>query len=94
MIEDDFEWDDAKAAANLVAHGVSFEQAVGAFLDPFGLEFQDDRAIYDEDRFVLVAMTEGRVLTVAYTIRDDTIRIISARQAEPHERRRYHETEE
>jgi hypothetical protein len=89
MTDDHFEWDEAKAAANLATHGVSFEQAAGAFRDPFGLEFQDDRAIYDEDRFVLVAMTEGRVLTVAYTIR-----IIFARQAEPHERRRYHETEE
>jgi hypothetical protein len=94
MADDHFEWDEAKAAANLATHGVSFEQAAGAFRDPFGLEFQDDRAIYDEDRFVLVAMTEGLVLTVVYIIRNDAIRIISARQAEPHERRRYRETEE
>jgi len=46
MNADDFEWDDAKAAANLAKHGVTFEQARDAFNDPFAVDFVDDRADY------------------------------------------------
>jgi uncharacterized DUF497 family protein len=86
-----FEWDDAKAAANLAKHGVTFEQAREAFYDPFGLEFEDDRHDDAELRHLLLGMVGGRLLVVAHTLRDETVRIISAREAEPHERRRYHE---
>jgi hypothetical protein len=47
-----------------------------------------------EERVVTVGMVEGRLLFVAYTLRDDRIRIISAREAEPRERRRYHNENE
>jgi uncharacterized DUF497 family protein len=87
----DFEWDDAKAAANLAKHGVSFEQAREAFDDPFAIDFVDDREDYGEPRLILLGMVESRLLVVAHTLRGDTVRIISAREAEPHERRRYHE---
>jgi uncharacterized protein len=87
----DFEWDDAKAAANLAKHGVSFEQARAAFDDPFAIDFVDDREDYGEPRLILVGMVENRLLVVAHTLRGDTVRIISAREAEPHERRQYHE---
>jgi uncharacterized DUF497 family protein len=40
---DDFEWDGAKAAANLAKHGISFEQARYVFDDPFAIDFVDDR---------------------------------------------------
>jgi uncharacterized DUF497 family protein len=91
MTNDDFEWDEAKAAANLVKHGVSFEQARQAFDDPFAIDFVDDREDYGESRLILFGMVEGRLLVVAHTLRDDKVRIISAREAEPHERRKYHE---
>ena len=91
MIADEFEWDDAKAAANLAKHGVSFEQAGDAFDDPFAIDFVDDRVDYGEDRLILIGMVENRLLVVAHTTRNDKVRIISAREAEPHERRRYHE---
>jgi uncharacterized protein len=58
---------------------------------PFALEWLDDREPYGEDRFVILGMVENRLLYVAYTMRGDKIRIISARGAEPHERRQYHE---
>ena len=48
----DFEWHDAKAEANLRAHGVSFELAKTVFKDPFASEFLDDRQDYGEDRYV------------------------------------------
>ncbi|MEW6660123.1 MAG: BrnT family toxin [Thermodesulfobacteriota bacterium] len=86
-----FEWDESKAAKNYAAHGVSFEAAREVFKDPFAIEWLDAREHYGEDRFVIIGMAEGRLLYVAYTMRDEVIRIISARRAEPHERRRYHE---
>jgi uncharacterized DUF497 family protein len=91
MNADEFEWDDAKAAANLAKHGVSFEQARDAFDDPFAIDFVDDREEYGELRLILIGMVENRLLVVAHTMRNDKVRIISAREVEPHERRRYHE---
>ncbi len=91
MKADDFEWDDAKAAANLAKHGVSFEQARDAFDDPFAIDFVDDREDYGEERLILFGMVESRLLVVADMLRGDQVRIISAREAEPHERRKYHE---
>jgi uncharacterized protein len=91
MADAAFEWDEAKAAANLVKHGVSFEQARQAFDDPFAIDFLDDRADYGENRLILLGMVENRLLVVAHTLRGDRVRIISAREAEPHERRQYHE---
>ena len=57
----------------------------------FAVEREDDTKVYDEPRFNLLGMVDGRVLFVAYTTRGDIIRIISAREAEPYERRLYHE---
>ena len=91
MNDDEFEWDDAKAAANLVKHKVSFEQGRAAFGDIFAVDYEDDRANYDEYRIILLGMVGDRLLSVAHTLRGDMVRIISVREAEPHERRRYHE---
>jgi uncharacterized DUF497 family protein len=86
-----FQWDDAKAAANRAKHGVTFEAARDAFKDPFALEWLDESEDYGEDRFVVVGMVEGRLAVVAFAVRGEAIRIISARLAEPFERRKYHE---
>jgi uncharacterized protein len=59
MNDDDFEWDDAKAAANYAKHGVSFGRARLAFSDPFGIGAYDDRDDYGEDRFTRVAWSKG-----------------------------------
>jgi uncharacterized protein len=91
MRDNEFEWDDNKAASNLIDHGVSFEMARDAFKDPFAVDRADDRFDYDEDRANIMGMVGGRLLVVSYTERGDRIRIISARGAEPHERRQYHE---
>lgn len=91
MNNGEFEWDDAKGAQNEADHGVSFEAAKLVFRDPFAIERRDDREDYGEDRYVVIGMVESRLLYVAYTLRNGSIRIISARGAEPHERRRYHE---
>ena len=72
------------------AHGVSFDLAKTVFNDPFAIERLDDREDYGEERFVLIGMAEGHVLLyVAYTEREERIRIISARGATQHEQDDY-----
>jgi uncharacterized DUF497 family protein len=86
----EFEWDQAKSQANLQAHGVSFDLATTVFKDPFAVERLDDREDYGEERFVVIGMAEGNViLFVAYTEREDRIRIISARRATQNEQADY-----
>ena len=91
MRDDDFEWDDNKAVLNMQKHGVSFEAARSVFADAFAVEFDDDRHHGDELRFNTIGMVEGRLLIVVSTLRETRIRMISARAADPRERRRYHE---
>jgi uncharacterized protein len=91
MINDNFEWDEAKATDNYTKHGVSFETAIRVFDDVFAIERLDDREDYGEDRYSVLGMVDGRLLYVAFTVREGITRIISARGAEPHERRQYHE---
>jgi uncharacterized DUF497 family protein len=86
-----FHWDDAKAAGNSAAHGVRFAVACEVFKDPFAIEWLDEREDYGEDRYSIVGMANHRLLYVAYTMRNEKIRIISARGAEPYERRQSHE---
>jgi hypothetical protein len=86
----EFEWHDAKAEANLQAHGVGFDLAKTVFNDPFAVERLDDREDYDEERYVIIGTAEGNVvLFVAYTERGDHIRIISARRATQNEQDDY-----
>jgi hypothetical protein len=89
MLSDEFEWDDAKADANLRKHKISFRAASRVFDDPLVLMEQDFSEDYGEDRFLATGMVEGLLMTVAYTERDDCIRIISARKASSYERRAY-----
>ena len=85
-----FEWHDAKAEANLQAHGISFDLAKTVFKDVFAIERLDDREDYGEERFVIIGMAKDHILLyVAYTERDQRIRIISARRATQHEQDDY-----
>ena len=90
-MDEEFKWDDDKAASNAEKHGVTIEQACQVFRDPFAIELLDDREDYDEDRYILIGMSAADFLVVVYTERNDRNRIISARKAEPNERRFYHE---
>jgi uncharacterized protein len=91
MQDEAFEWDDDKAAQNWRDHAVTFEMARDVFRDAFAIEWLDEEHSEDEERYGIIGMVEGRLLFVAYTMRDERIRIISARKAEPYERRRYHD---
>lgn len=89
MQSDEFEWDDAKAEANWRKHKVRFEHAAEACEDAYALIELDDSQDYGEDRFILIGQAFGGVLTVVYTERNGRFRIISAREANDHERRNY-----
>jgi len=82
MIE--FEWDEAKATANLKKHQVTFEEAKSIFFDEFGIQFFDVDHSSDEERFLMLGMSSvAKLLLVCHCERDHgaTIRIISARKA-------------
>lgn len=64
MQDDEFEWDDAKAALNLRDHKVAFEQARLAFADLLGVEREDRREAYGEARYNLIGVAEGHLLHV------------------------------
>ena len=85
-----FEWDSKKAAANLKKHGVSFEMATKAFEDELSATFPDPDHPKIEARLITYGMgVTGKLLVVSHTEQEDTIRIISARYATNHERKRY-----
>lgn len=85
-----FEWEPGKATANLKKHRVSFHEAATVLEDALSTTFSDEAHSAEETRFVTIgASTRGRVLVVAHTERDDTIRIISARRATRREREFY-----
>jgi uncharacterized DUF497 family protein len=90
MKSDDFEWDDSEAAIDLRNHKITFEMARDVFSDPFIVEWIDEGQDKSEERFAALGMANNRILFVAYTMRGDVIRIISARLAEPFERRKYY----
>jgi uncharacterized DUF497 family protein len=59
--------------------------------EPFAIEWLDDYEDYCEHRYVIIGMVNNHLIFVAYTMKCEAIRIISARGAEPHEHRQYHE---
>jgi hypothetical protein len=92
MSELRFEWDPAKAAANLRKHGVAFEEAQTVFSDERALLIDDPEHSMGEERFVVLGFSSGlRILVVVhyYEQDPDTIGIISARRATRSERARY-----
>ncbi len=84
------EWDPQKAASNKRKHGVSFHEAVTCFADPSGLLLEDE--VHPERLALIGVSEESRVLYTVFAERaDDVVRIITARKATTHERRRYEE---
>ena len=75
-----FEWAESKNAANVAKHGISFEDAIQVFDDQYK-ELKDRRWEYGEDRFKVIGKMGEKEVVVIYTLRDDVIRIISARSA-------------
>jgi len=88
-----FEWDPQKATANQRKHGVTFDEAVTAFGDLFGIVVDDPRHSVVEDRMALLGYSQAnRLLAVMFTERGDRVRLISARTATRRERKTYEES--
>ena len=88
----EFEWDEKKAAANLADHGISFDEAKTVFDDPLFVDFYDPDHSYDEHRYVIVGeLRQGRLLIVSFTEREESVRLISAREVTLSERKAYEE---
>ena len=87
-----FDWDENKNRINLEKHGITFEEASTVFFDDRAILFDDPEHSIDEDRFLLLGMSEtAKVCIVCHCYResDTVIRIISARQATRKEEERY-----
>lgn len=81
------EWDPKKAKLNLRKHRVSFEEAATALSDPMAATGVDPDHSITEERYVTFGVSErGRLLVVAHTDEEETIRIINARTASKGER--------
>ena len=85
-----FNWDPIKAKLNIWKHGVSFEEAITALLDPLSRTDADPDHSIEERRFITFGVSaRQRLLIVSYTERGDVIRLISARLATKTERKIY-----
>jgi uncharacterized DUF497 family protein len=83
--DDRFEWALSKAISNAKDHGIAFEFAVRAFDDESYLEKFDLDHSDIEDRWNVIGMVEAAYVTLTYSVRNDRIRLISARFSEPQE---------
>jgi uncharacterized DUF497 family protein len=91
----EFDWDDNKAAINLVKHGVDFREAMTVILDPLAMTVFDTEHSQDEERWISVGLSsEGALLLLVHTFTATgpstaLVRIISDRAATRNERRQY-----
>ena len=85
-----FEWDEEKASANAIKHGVAFNEAATVFGDEQSITIPDSKHSQDEPRFITLGMSQTeRLLVVIHTERGNHLRIISARPACRKERNQY-----
>jgi uncharacterized DUF497 family protein len=88
----EFEWDLKKANANRRRHGVSFEEAAMVFSNILSFTYDDEAHSQTERRYATLGVSNrGRLLVIAHTTRGERVRIISAREATPTERKWYEE---
>jgi len=83
-----FEWDSEKEKDNIRDHELNFTDGSKVFLDYFRIERRDDDSSLNEERYQTIGLYHD-LLFVVFTERGEKIRIISARFAEPFERRIY-----
>ena len=84
----EFEWDEVKRRANVAKHGIDFVDAKQIWLGDV-LEIRSSQDHHGEPRHMVYGLMSDRLITVVFTWRGDTIRLISARRARHHERKAY-----
>jgi uncharacterized DUF497 family protein len=82
-----FQWDEPKSQANRLKHGIGFEEACAAWDDERGLD--EALPFVTEPRRVRIAAVGGKLWFCVYTLRGETVRIISVRRARISEERAY-----
>jgi uncharacterized protein len=75
-----FTWDERKRRDNLRRHGFDFADARRVFAGPT-YTFEDDRFLYDEERFVSLGLLEGVPVSIVHTESRGRIHVISFRKA-------------
>ena len=87
-----FDWNPEKARINLQKHQVDLEEASTIFDDPQFITFLDEEHSAEEERYITIGLSnKNRLLMVAHTELENTIRIISARKATKNEEKFYQE---
>ncbi|MCL2602307.1 MAG: BrnT family toxin [Treponema sp.] len=86
-----FVWNRLKAEANHRKHGIPFERAIEVFDDPFFIEEYDEEHSENEDRYNIVGFVKGIHIIVSFTLRDNLVRVFSARKADTEEEEAYDE---
>lgn len=85
-----FEWDENKRQANIKKHGYDFADAGPLFGQGGGLlAIPDTRQDYGEDRWQGWGILNGEIVMVAFTRREQAIRLISLRKAKRREKETY-----
>lgn len=88
-----FEWDPYKASSNLQKHGISFAEATTVFDDPLSAIVSDPMHSTDEDRYLIIGLSNhSRLLIAAFAEQAERVRIISARRLTIQEQRQYEES--
>jgi uncharacterized DUF497 family protein len=91
MESEGFDWDPAKNVSNLRKHGISSEDAAAIFDTPDWVEWICSEPGDEEERYMIVGRLGWKIVSAVYTERGDTIRLISAREANRYERRQFRE---
>jgi uncharacterized protein len=84
-----FEWDERKRLSNLEKHGLDFFDVTEIFEAPHIVV--PSRYASAEERFLAIGLCRGYCVTVVYTVRGESIRIISFRRARHEERQKYYQ---
>jgi len=82
-------WDEEKNALNKRKHKISFEEAKKVFLDPGRFETIDKKHSLNEERLKTIGFSGVVLLSVVFTERDNSVRIITARKADRKEEEEY-----
>jgi uncharacterized DUF497 family protein len=86
LVPTGFEWDEDKSDANLLKHGIDFEDASEVFYEPVIIRGSNRNS---EERWLAIGKSRDRIMSVIFTYRRELIRIISARHPRPDEERAY-----
>jgi uncharacterized DUF497 family protein len=89
MKENKFIWDESKNSSNFEKHKIDFHFASKIFFDNKRIEWENNRNDYGEIRFITIGKILNVIITVVYTLRNNTIRMISARTAKKQEKNLY-----